>query len=476
MKLFLLAILINFFLAIFRILYVLFYPIDLSPEEAQYWDWSRHLDFSYYSKPPLVAYLNFISTSLLGNTEIGVRITPIILSFILSVLTFLFVKKLFDEKTAFLSSVLPNFFIGTSINSILMTTDAPFIFFWAVSVMLIYLAVEKNTYTLWLLVGLFAGLSFLSKYTAVFLFPLTLFYLFIKGKILNPRPYISLIPAFILSLPVLYWNIKHDFVSFKHISSLAGKRSNFPNLDTFIEFLGGQIILLSIIPFFFLLYGWYVAIKKRDEKLIFLTVYSLPVFLFFLFLSLRKEVYANWSGFAYFTGSILSVIFMKRVILYVFPVCFFLTLLLHFTPLFDVLNLRKLLPPEKDPVKVMVGWEKLGKEVSKLKKEGEFIFSNAYQISAELAFYVEGNPRTFVFHMGRMTQYYFWKEELKKCKGKDAIFVSYWGLPKVISEHFEGYEFLKEIKVYWRGKEIRKFKVYRLKGFKGEFKERIRGF
>src|ERR1041385_3692302 len=32
-------------------------PLDLAPDEAHYWDWSRHLDFSYYSKGPLVAYL-----------------------------------------------------------------------------------------------------------------------------------------------------------------------------------------------------------------------------------------------------------------------------------------------------------------------------------------------------------------------------------------------------------------------------------
>src|SRR5579885_2269137 len=30
---------------------------DLAPDEAHYWDWSRHPDWSYYSKGPLVAYL-----------------------------------------------------------------------------------------------------------------------------------------------------------------------------------------------------------------------------------------------------------------------------------------------------------------------------------------------------------------------------------------------------------------------------------
>ena len=28
---------------------------DLLPDEAQYWSWSRHLAFGYFSKPPIIA-------------------------------------------------------------------------------------------------------------------------------------------------------------------------------------------------------------------------------------------------------------------------------------------------------------------------------------------------------------------------------------------------------------------------------------
>jgi len=84
------VLLFNFVLLIFRVFYVLYYPLDLTPEEAQYWDWSRHLDLSYYSKPPMVAYLNYLSSSILGYTELAVRIVPISFSFLLSILTYLF--------------------------------------------------------------------------------------------------------------------------------------------------------------------------------------------------------------------------------------------------------------------------------------------------------------------------------------------------------------------------------------------------
>ncbi len=485
MKPFHIAVLVNFLFLIFRIFYVLLYPIDLSPEEAQYWDWSRHPDLSYYSKPPIVAYLNMISTAIFGNTEIGVRINPILMSFVLSILVFLFVRKLFDEITALFSSIIPNLFVGTAINSILMTTDAPLLFFWGISVMLIYFAVEKNNVKLWLLAGIFAGIAFLSKYPAVFLMPLTLLYLSLTRRdlLFSSKPYVSLIPAFILSLPVLIWNIQHDFVSFKHVSSLADKGSRFPRFDTALEFIGGQLLLLSVFPFFFLIYGWWKSLKKKDRRLIFLTVYSFPVVLFFLILSLRKGVYANWAGFGYFTGAILSTVYMKRLFdrsrfffYLIIAFCVFLVTVLHFTPLIDLIGLRKLLPPKRDPVKVMIGWEKLGKEVSGFYTGRELVFSIAYQISAELAFYMKGNPRTFVFHTGRMTQYFLWEDLLPGFTGRDALFVNYGGLPEAVKKNFASYEFLKRVDITWRGERIVSFNIYRLRGFKGEFHDTPKGY
>src|SRR5438045_6069003 len=41
-------------------------PLDLAADEAHYWDWSRHLDWSYYSKGPLVALLIHGGCALFG--------------------------------------------------------------------------------------------------------------------------------------------------------------------------------------------------------------------------------------------------------------------------------------------------------------------------------------------------------------------------------------------------------------------------
>ena len=55
-------------------------PIDLAPDEAQYWDWSRQLDLSYYSKGPLVAYIIRASCAAFGDTMWAVRLPALVLA------------------------------------------------------------------------------------------------------------------------------------------------------------------------------------------------------------------------------------------------------------------------------------------------------------------------------------------------------------------------------------------------------------
>ena len=50
-------------------------PLELYPDEAQYWLWSRTLDWGYYSKPPMIAWLIWGTTHVGGDTEPWVRLS-----------------------------------------------------------------------------------------------------------------------------------------------------------------------------------------------------------------------------------------------------------------------------------------------------------------------------------------------------------------------------------------------------------------
>src|SRR5688500_7223721 len=71
--------------------------LELSPDEAHYWEWSRRLDWSYYSKGPFVAYLIALSTALGGSTDLFVRLPAVLLSAGTTVCVFGLIKALFEE-------------------------------------------------------------------------------------------------------------------------------------------------------------------------------------------------------------------------------------------------------------------------------------------------------------------------------------------------------------------------------------------
>ena len=104
---------------------------DLDTEEAQYWLWSKRLQWSYYSKPPLIAYLNWFSTSIFGDTEVGIRINAVIIGFLIAIVSYLLAYALFkNSETAFLTAVISNLFPFLLHSSIIFTTDSLLLFFW----------------------------------------------------------------------------------------------------------------------------------------------------------------------------------------------------------------------------------------------------------------------------------------------------------------------------------------------------------
>ena len=126
--------------------------LNLSPDEAHYWEWSRRPDLSYYSKGPMVAYLILISTRLGGNTELFVRLPAVLLSSGALPLLYLLSLKLFNShRLATLSALTALFVPLYAAGSILMTIDPPFIFFWLLTAYLAFSALKgsPDSYRAW---------------------------------------------------------------------------------------------------------------------------------------------------------------------------------------------------------------------------------------------------------------------------------------------------------------------------------------
>ena len=99
--------------------------LNLSGDEAHYWEWSRRLDWCYYSKPPGVALLVRVGTFLFGDTELGVRFMAPVLSLLSSVVMFLLGTRLYGRKAGLIAAVLLQLVPMVSAFGLGMTPDTP---------------------------------------------------------------------------------------------------------------------------------------------------------------------------------------------------------------------------------------------------------------------------------------------------------------------------------------------------------------
>src|SRR5207302_11466260 len=83
---------------LFRFWYVR--GIDLVPDEAYFWVWSKHFALSYRDKGPLVAWAIALGTHLFGNTVFGVRFFAVLFSAGTAFQLFRLAERLYDDRAA----------------------------------------------------------------------------------------------------------------------------------------------------------------------------------------------------------------------------------------------------------------------------------------------------------------------------------------------------------------------------------------
>src|SRR5450631_1713223 len=181
--------------------------VELIPEEAYYWNYSRHLDIGYLDHPPLVAWLIRFGTTLFGNTEFGVRFGALCCGAAAAFFIFRLTRNLFGESSALLAlallQVLPFFFL----TGMLMTPDAPLSAAWAASLYFLERALVADRSGAWWRAGICLGFGLLSKYTIGLLAPATLIFMLLDPKsrhwLRRPEPYVAALLALAIFVPVI---------------------------------------------------------------------------------------------------------------------------------------------------------------------------------------------------------------------------------------------------------------------------------
>ena len=112
-------------ITLIRVIYLAGERFPLYGDEAQYWAWSTDLDWGYYSKPPMIAWLIRATTSLVGVREMGVRLSAPLIHAGTAMLVLAIGTRLFNARVGAWSAVIYASLPAVSLASMVMSTDTP---------------------------------------------------------------------------------------------------------------------------------------------------------------------------------------------------------------------------------------------------------------------------------------------------------------------------------------------------------------
>ncbi|MGB8181728.1 MAG: glycosyltransferase family 39 protein, partial [Stellaceae bacterium] len=207
-----------FFVTVLRLVWLAHGGTDLYPDEAQYWLWSLHPAFGYYSKPPVVAWLIALTTHIFSDSEGAIRLAAPLLHFATALVVFRIGERLYDSRIGFWSALLYITLPGGSASAALISTDAPLLLCWTVALYAFIRARESGGERWWWAVGAAAGVGLLSKYAMAYWLVSALIYLlaFRDERRHLGRFGLAVVLALLIYAPNFIWNAQHGFVSYHH--------------------------------------------------------------------------------------------------------------------------------------------------------------------------------------------------------------------------------------------------------------------
>lgn len=304
---------------LFRLIVLTTTPLNLGPDEAQYWSWSQTLAFGYFSKPPMIAWIIGLSSSVCGESEACIRAGAPLMHAVTAFLVFFAGKALYDERVGLWAAIAYTLMPGTSFSSLLITTDVPLLMFWTLALWALA-ELRKAPCTTWAIVfGVAIGLGLLSKYAMLY---------FVLGAAiaLLPSPngrslllsrvgVIAALAALTVFAPNVIWNALHSFATVGHTAANANwswaKLFNFPNM---LSFIGAQFAIAG--PIAGGVFAWGLVRNWRDAKWdsadTLLLALTLPIFAIVTLQAFISRANANWAAPAFVALTILFTAWAMR--------------------------------------------------------------------------------------------------------------------------------------------------------------------
>lgn len=310
--LFWLAVLIVGAITLVRLVVLLVTPLQLYPDEAQYWWWAQSPDWGYFSKPPLIAWIIWLSTRF-SDAEWAIRFASPLLHATTALLIFGIGRLAYDARVGGWSALAYATLPGVSYSSALISTDVPLLFWWSGALYAFLRARDEEAWRWPILCGTALGLGLLSKYAMLY---------FVLGALIAAtldararKLVFSLRGALILALgllilsPNLIWNAAHGFPTLKHTEANANwSHAKFDPANALV-FVAGQFGVFGPL----MMAGWLGGLwhlgreRQRGNAGAVLAAFSMPVLILIVVQSFVSEANANWAAPAYIAAVPLAV-------------------------------------------------------------------------------------------------------------------------------------------------------------------------
>lgn len=300
-------------ITVIRVAVLIASPLELYPDEAQYWWWAQTPDWGYFSKPPMIAWVIWLSSHIFGNAEWALRIGSPIMHGVTALVVFGIARLAFDSRVGLWSALAYLTTPGVSYSSGLVSTDVPLLMFWAIA-LYAFLRATAEPGWLWPIVcGIALGLGLEAKYAmlyfvlgavvAAILVPR------VRTLVFGLRGVTILIIGLLLLLPNVLWNAAHGFPTVAHTESNADWSHARYSLINTVEFIAGQFGVLGPVLFAGLLFALWRLIQRTDrpQSQLLLAAFCAPALVLITIQSFISEANANWAATAYVAAVPLSV-------------------------------------------------------------------------------------------------------------------------------------------------------------------------
>jgi dolichol-phosphate mannosyltransferase len=452
-------------------------------QEAYYWTYSQHPDLSYFDHPPMVAWLIWLGTSLFGDGAWGIRFGTWVCSLLTTACGLALLRSFGVDGTGrriwlLLALTVPIL----TMTHFLANPDGPLVCFSSICLLALWRA-REGSFLGWIVAGVTAGAALLSKYTAVYLAVGGIIVLLLdrpmRRQLLRPGPWLGVLLAAAVFSPVVIWNWRHDFVSFRFQTQERYEHAHFGARYT-LELLGDQFLLLNPALAVLLLFAAVGLARRalgRDARALWVLAFGLPLPLYMYGTSLWIHVKMNWLVPAYVPLLLGTIAWVRETgFLAAHPRatrwiagC----LLLAATVLIPLAPLIRLLPATTGSS--WTGWDEIALRAEQWEEkvdtadgvEGNMFFfaadyKDASQLSRALKLLWRAQPATGRSEQGEPTlaqnvfgmralQYDEWSDP-GRLRGQDAIFV----LPRpserqemldAAKEHFQRLELVEHVEV-----------------------------